>query len=98
MVCKIWKTWLDSKVGTLGKVRLGQIRKQVLLAKLVVRLETMHKTWKTWLELKIGTFGQIRLDQKIGTFGKVGGQTGNDVQRLENLVRWINRYSWRSFT
>ena len=98
MVHKIWKTWLDSKVGTLGKVRLGQIRKQVLLAKLVVRLETMHKTWKTWLELKISTFGQVMLDQKIGTFGKVGCQSGNDAQNLENLVIFETRYYWQKQT
>ena len=54
----------------------------------------MRKTWKTWLELKMGTFGQIRLDYKIGTFGKVDGQTKNDAQNLENLVRFENRYFW----
>ena len=42
----------------------------------------------------MGTFGQIRLDWRIGTFGKVGGQTRNDAQNLENLVRVGNRYFW----
>ena len=54
----------------------------------------MRKTWKTWLELKMSTFGSIRLDWKIGTFGKVDGQTKNDAQNLENLVRFENRYFW----
>ena len=65
-----WKRYHDKtqtdqigKQVLLAKLDLIRLEKQVLLAKLVVRLKMMRKIWKTWLDLKIGTFGKVRLDQ-----------------------------------